>query len=574
MSGKKGKKQEGSPLEQKAELGGSAVVRGNEGVQPASAAVPVPLSNNAIKRLKKAKRQLEKEEEEEKLKTPPSPSRSRASKSGGVIGVKSPETPVSAAELKATKRSDFDAYHTDALFAWGFDYGDGWTLTKEASRVEILEELVTRAQVPTSREAIELAWVKCYGLKRPYLEKGDEDGDIEESEEEEEVAEEPNPAKRQRVDVPVSSPPFTLPAISQDDILRYLIAQAASSTIKIPSSVAVTESQELIRARALVAAANASTTCAATTATAGTSAASTATPRVDSDELECQRLIATGEPYPLFENRTTIAATKAAQILRGAFGGVRYAQVAEPRLALVRSGKMINPCYVVPLMAGSEERQAPISRACDYRDAADARPVLARGRAINNIHECILAGFTIMAALAEQPEAMFNWMALLASVVRLDKEKSWAVAHGYLLRVLQDKVPSRLDFGAYDSVCGNSAIQDGMQSEQATHYASVRDAIPIPSMHQNSGDPCWGFNSISGCRFGDGCRHTHKCSNDSCPDRYANRHNALSCPNRSTSSVRSAPTVRFDLSSRGGRGGRGNRRGGRGGYSGAPPNAE
>ena len=547
-----------APKEQKGELiGGVAAVVGISDPPHARAAGPVTISGlkRQIAQLKSGKSGRDKKKKVI-IPIPQSPRRTPRSPAapGSGSSAKVAELPISQSIITATKRADFDTYHTDALFAWGSDY-DGWTLTQDATREEILDELAEGAKVPQNKEAMELAWIKFYGNKRPYLHKDDEDGELEESDEEE-LAE--VPSKKQRISEPVSSPPpaISLPSISQEDIIRYFVNQGA---IKIPSSVAVTESQELINARAIVAAAAAASSTCASSTTAGTSSiASTATPRVDSDELECQRLIATGEPYPLFEKRTTITAAKAAQILRGAFGGVRYAQVAEPRLALVRSGKMINPCYVVPLMAGSEERQAPSSRACDYRDAADARPVLARGRSINNIAECILAGFTIMAALAEQPEAMFNWMALLASVVRLDKERNWTIAHGYLLRVLQDKVPSRLDFGTYDPVCGNSAIQDGMQNEQSIQYTSVRDTVPNAA----ADSACYGFNSMSGCRFGGMCRHQHKCSNVSCMDRYANNHNALSCPSRDRSS---SSSVRSDPSSRGGRGGRGGKsnRGGR-----------
>ena len=424
---------------------------------------------------------------------------------------------VPAGVKTASRRSELERFHRDVLFAWASDYA-GVDVPAECTREFLLNLMAgdDRFDVPTPAAAA-LLWRSFYDkgrkAKMPEPDEPEEeasDGDAEESVASVESVDEPaqparkSPAKKARHRC-LSCARGEAP--EEDE--RWHCDNCGLRGDLEPATALALEAR--MRERGAAA------------ATPGTPNSTHDREKETPSEREWKRLAARGAPYPIMTSTDPLKAADVTAIMRGAFGATRYAYQPEALTALIASGKLERLAQAQPRLDEDNHHQTDVLKI--DAGALTVSNKLADAR-LSGVEDAMIASLTVMSTLVGQPRALVEWMALLVTVVRLSKERSWPVASAYLDRQLKDKVPLRAAFGQYDDKVGNQVILD--------HAAGApKHAAPARSLFPDQKLPCRGFNR-GRCVFEDspqGCHFKHECSVSGCPNPGS--HSALNCPRSS-----------------------------------------
>jgi hypothetical protein len=255
---------------------------------------------------------------------------------------------------------------------------------------------------------------------------------------------------------------------------------------------------------------------------------------------EFERLACAGEDFPRFRDTSSVSSFAALKISKEAHMATSFAPASSSLLKLIRSGKLIDVGWALPISVGdaaAESADGPT--AGTLKIGADGQVKAhhpSSAPPIKSMHQFMQALVcTILPALAEQPPALFDWIALTRTLLALDNEgRNWNRAKRYLERVLVHRVYARQEFGTLDrSIL--LAVQD--ESLADTSHRRERSGTPATpaaagaSSARGGGQPahkastrekaagtrrtCMQYNSDRGCAY-PSCRYAHVCSRPNC----------------------------------------------------------
>lgn len=474
-----------------------------------------------------------------------------------------------------TARSTYEQYHTDALFTWGRDF-DEWTLPEGSDRDQILDALEGSVP-PKDKQEMQEIWTKWHGkLGRKFPERGEREILPPYSDEDEEAEmDDEEPAEARRSLTTPSKSSQSPRAVGPERAPTSPASQAPKGGLEIRTCNtcgAVTDRP--VRAVFFCSECGRQGNLDAEVAerihlkayggdgaaeAAGPSTAAHLSGTADLADRTFERLAKKGEPYPLYQNTELVTPGQAARMLRKAYGGTRYAMPSAALVNYLRSGRMQKPQFFLPRKPDEEDQIVGVGSA--------TAGITLKAAACTNMHELTSAVLAIVAALIDRPKAAIAWICLLQSASRLTQERGWATAALYVERVLNEKVPAREDFGAWDVTVGNQTLTDtafpGGKRDTHTQGAANNAGRQPGGGGANGGGrgdrPCQQFNAPGGCNFGSNCRFPHSCSRYNC--KNPSGHSRLDCPDRGPGGSGSSVMTRESRSSGARRGGGGRGKG-------------
>lgn len=253
-----------------------------------------------------------------------------------------------------------------------------------------------------------------------------------------------------------------------------------------------------------------------------------------------------GAPYPRFEETMPISARALVDSIHDrSFDGSAYTRPSDALLSYIRSGKLVDVGFALPLSVEAREettRRSNMGGLSALMDGVKLPPV----REVTSMSDymCALIS-TILPALIEQPAALSDWLTLTRSMLELERRTAqrggdgWKTAQSYMQRMLQRHVARRDSFGNNDLEIVNQLLLDGAFSSQAHNRSHGTAGANAPSSWSNtsskqaaargsgpgsgsgkplsaaagprSPEPCHHFNDSRGCHK-QVCRYTHICS--------------------------------------------------------------
>ena len=480
--------------------------------------------------------------------------------------------------LKESVKKPFTAWATELLFWWGFDIV-GFTkvcpIRHAANRVRVLESLdrFTDVPLPTIKE-LRSNYKSHTGDDFP---QGEEEYDAEregdppseeesdarsaesESEGEEEVPDSPTRAPKKQKTRTAAPAAASAPATAtgkcqhcrQPNTEDFCVVCHLRADLPYDHAQNVDILNQIRQSSASTAAASS---------------------KLGKRDTELERQANQGLGFARFLDHSAVSSFEAFKAGKAAHQATAFVPASEALLKLIRSGKLIDVGYALPIEVSAA------AAATDDKDATGVLGAMADGSLkvkmsttappITSMHQFMRALVrTILPALAEQPRAMFDWITLTSTLLALDEDGAhWPRAKAYLERVLIHKVHTREEFGSADLAILSAVQSDPSinrvakpKGDQRDHSGGGRqaDRTPLtpkgnrrPKPDERTHDPerpCLQFNSPTGCSFQGACKYKHVCNRVGC----GGKHSAVGC------TVGQAPT--FEPRSGGGSG-RGSKR--------------
>lgn len=288
----------------------------------------------------------------------------------------------------------------------------------------------------------------------------------------------------------------------------------------------------VLRAAKLAAAASAAAASSASSSSVSSSSQSdTNKGKLGAYEAELRRLHdAAGDPFARFQSAEAISHEAAILDLRTqVYGGLGYAHQSAWLTKLIRSGVFKELSLALPRSNADALRQRTA-------EAKGSTVLLgASGTLVSTAETHVerslvsLAEFlkivivSILPSLIDRPRASLDWLELARSVIEIvdrehDSSAGWAVANRYLVDVLNDRVPTRTPFNAFDLNLLGSVRAITQQRTPVPGVPAGRPGVPAEQQQQLlAPGSCRNWNDDFSCATTP-CRYSHRCMYAACPN--------------------------------------------------------
>jgi hypothetical protein len=137
---------------------------------------------------------------------------------------------------------------------------------------------------------------------------------------------------------------------------------------------------------------------------------------------------------------------------------------------------------------------------------------------------------SILPSLFDRPRASLDWLELARSMIEITDREGWAVANRYLVDLLNDRVPTRTAFNAFDHQLLQT-VRTIVPHPQAAAGAGGA-ARPAPAQGVYAGGACRDWNGGICKKDAAECRWLHRCLWSACTNP-SDGHRGKDCVHKS-----------------------------------------
>ena len=236
------------------------------------------------------------------------------------------------------------------------------------------------------------------------------------------------------------------------------------------------------------------------------------------------RMTKHGPPHLIFTGPNVGAILSSPQVfgrLSKAVGASATQRPSEKLLELIRSGKLLEVGFAVPRPLNSVQTSDE-AHAIGSMLFTESGPILQHGKTTpppvpSSQAFCMALFSTILSALADRTDSMWEWVALAKTALQLEAESGWARANAYVEQVLQERIPQRQGLTEPSDTCLRTirnpavtfAIPGGGSASGGPHSS---DRSAGQQQRRDRDGTCHIWNHQGTCSRETNCQLRHACS--------------------------------------------------------------